>query len=70
MDWLIWIGAVISALGIAGIGVSIVMVARARRSTTDDAELRAKIQGILPLNLGALFLSVIGLMCVIVGIIL
>ncbi|EAR50409.1 hypothetical protein OG2516_02798 [Oceanicola granulosus HTCC2516] len=68
MDWLIWIGAALSVLGIAGIGVSIAMVAHAKRTIADDTALRARIQSILPINLGALFLSVIGLMCVILGI--
>ncbi|KAA9009714.1 cytochrome c-type biogenesis protein CcmH [Histidinibacterium aquaticum] len=68
MDWLIWIGAALSVLGICGIFLSIVKVSRARRAGLSDEELRKRLQGILPLNLGALFLSVIGLMAVIVGI--
>jgi hypothetical protein len=35
-----------------------------------DEELRAAVQKALPLNMGALFLSVIGLMMVIIGIFL
>ncbi len=70
MDWLIWIGAGISVIGLVGIIASIVMVTKAKRAGLDDDVLRTRVQSILPLNLGALFLSVIGLMCVIVGIIL
>ncbi|MEJ6478531.1 MAG: hypothetical protein ACI86S_002381 [Paracoccaceae bacterium] len=70
MDWLIWIGAGISVIGLIGIIASIVMVTKAKRAGLDDDVLRTRVQSILPLNLGALFLSVIGLMCVIVGIIL
>ncbi|SLN41584.1 hypothetical protein [Roseisalinus antarcticus] len=68
MDWLIWGGAAVSLVGIVGIFASILRVFRARRAGLSDEELRSRIQSILPLNLGALFLSVIGLMMVIIGI--
>ena len=70
MELLIGLGAVISLIGIAGIILSIVKVRRARKTASDDAELKAKIQAVLPLNLGAFLLSVLGLMCVVVGVIL
>jgi hypothetical protein len=57
-------------IGIAGITLSIVQVRRAKRDTTDDAELKAKIQSAMPLNLGSFLLSVLGLMCVVMGVIL
>lgn len=68
MDWLIWSGAVVSVLGLAGLVWCIVTVARARKADLPDAEMRAVMQRVLPRNLGALFLSVIGLMMVILGI--
>jgi hypothetical protein len=67
---LIWIGAALSVLGVIGIVASIVMVARAKKAKLDDAEMRARISKILPVNMGALFVSMIGLMMVIVGIVL
>ena len=67
---LIWIGAALSVLGMVGIILSIVMVAKAKRAGLEDTEMRARISKILPLNMGALFVSMIGLMMVIVGIIL
>jgi hypothetical protein len=70
MNLLIILGAVISVIGIAGIILSIVQVRRAKRDTTDDAELKAKIQSAMPLNLGSFLLSVLGLMCVVMGVIL
>jgi hypothetical protein len=70
MDWLIWIGAVISLLGLCGLILSIVQVNKARRAKLPDDEMRAAVQKALPLNLGSLFLSVIGLMAVILGIFL
>ncbi|WP_296417427.1 hypothetical protein [Pseudooctadecabacter sp.] len=70
MELLIGIGAIISLIGIAGIILSIVKVRRARQAATDDADLKARIQKVLPLNLGAFLVSVLGLMCVVVGVLL
>lgn len=70
MDFVIWIGAALSVIGLVGIGYSIVAVARAKRAGLPDDELRARISGILPVNLIALFISMIGLMAVIIGVIL
>ena len=70
MEWLVWSGALISSIGLVGLIVSILKVAKARKAGLSDEELRAAVQKVMPLNLGALFLSVIGLMIVIVGIFL
>lgn len=70
VEILIWVGAIVSLLGLAGIGVSVVKVIRARRAGLSDEDLRARLSRVLPLNLGALFLSTIGLMMVMVGILL
>ena len=70
MESLIWIGAAVTLVGLAGLVVSILRVARARRAGLSDNDLRAALQKVVPLNMGALFLSVIGLMCVVIGIML
>ena len=67
---MIWVGATLSVLGMGGIIWCIVRVARARRAKVGDEEMRAVVQSVLPINMGALFLSVIGLMLVAVGVIL
>ncbi|MFT5343668.1 MAG: hypothetical protein ACI9BH_002891 [Paracoccaceae bacterium] len=67
---MIWVGAAVSMLGLAGLVWCIIRVARARRAGLTENALRAEVQAVLPLNLGALFLSVIGLMFVIIGVIL
>lgn len=69
-DLLIWGGASLSFIGLIGLIWCIIYVARARRAHLPDAEMRAKLKTALPMNLGALFLSVIGLMLVILGIFL
>ncbi|MFK7868460.1 MAG: hypothetical protein AB8B58_04380 [Roseobacter sp.] len=69
-DILIWGGAILSMAGLAGLVWCIIFVARARRAKLPEEALRAKLRRALPINLGALFLSVMGLMLVIVGIFL
>ncbi|MEJ8560014.1 hypothetical protein QTO30_01310 [Yoonia sp. GPGPB17] len=70
MEIIVWIGAALSVVGLCGIVYSIVAVARAKRANLPDEELRTRIAKMLPINLGALFVSMIGLMAVIVGVML
>jgi hypothetical protein len=70
MEIVVLIGALLSLIGLIGIVYSIVMVTKAKRANLPDAELRARISKVLPVNLGALFVSVIGLMTVVVGVML
>ena len=70
MEYVVWGGAALSMLGLVGIIYSIVAVSRAKKAGLSDDELRTRIGYILPLNLGALFVSMIGLMTVIIGIML
>ncbi|MFO7770588.1 hypothetical protein HAT86_06960 [Roseovarius gahaiensis] len=70
MEWLIWLGALVSLIGLAGLVWCIIKVWRARKAGLDDETLRAEIRKVVPLNTGALFLSVIGLMLVVIGILL
>lgn len=70
METVIWIGAALSVIGLIGIGYSIFAVTRAKKAGLPDDELRQRIARILPINLIALFISMIGLMAVIVGVIL
>ncbi len=70
MEALIWIGAGVTLLGVAGLGWTIVRLLRLRRAGLADEVLRERLARVLPVNLGALFLSVIGLMLVVLGIML
>jgi hypothetical protein len=70
MEIVVWIGAAMSVIGLIGIGYSVVMVTRAKRANLSDADMRARLAKVLPVNLGALFISVLGLMTVAVGIML
>ena len=70
MDMLIWAGAVVTVLGLAGLIACIVKVARARAAGLPEDELKVRLQRVIALNLGALGVSAIGLMMVILGIFL
>lgn len=70
MEWLVWLGAAITLAGVAGLIASVVRVRAARRGAADDAALRALLQRVIPLNLGALLLSALGLMAVVTGLVL
>lgn len=70
MEFLVWLGAAVTVAGMIGIIYSVVLVTRARKSGLDDVALRKRLNKILPINLAALFLSVIGLMMVVVGVLL
>ena len=69
-DLLIWGGALLSLIGLMGLVWCIIFVARARKAELSDEALKEKLRKALPLNLGSLFVSVIGLMLVILGIFL
>ncbi|QDY68526.1 hypothetical protein [Qingshengfaniella alkalisoli] len=68
MQFLIWIGAAMSLIGMAGIIGCISTVAKARKTSTSDEELRVALQQVVPRNLFALLISAIGLICVVLGI--
>lgn len=70
MEIMIWVGAALSLAGLAALIWCILKVWKARKAGLSDAELRAAVQRIVPLNTGALLLSVIGLMMVVMGILL
>ena len=70
MELLIWIGSILSILGLVGLFWCIKTVLTAKKNVTSDEQLRDSLQKIVPLNMAALFLSAIGLMLVILGIIL
>ena len=70
MQTLVWIGAALSVIGLAGILGCIVAVMRARRAGLADADLRLRLQRVVAWNMAALLTSAIGLGLVAVGVIL
>lgn len=68
MTLMIWSGAAITLAGVAGLFLCVVHVVRLRRAGLPDEALRKGLQRAVVWNMGALFVSVIGLMLVILGI--
>ena len=67
---LIWGGALLSVLGLIGLLFSMYKVAKAKKNNTSDQELRDSIKAAMPLNLASMFVSVLGLMSVIIGVLM
>ena len=70
MTYLIATGAVVTVAGLVLLIYCITKIGKARKAQLSDDEMRAALQAVVPMNLGALFLSAIGLMMVVLGIIL
>jgi hypothetical protein len=70
MQVLIWAGAALTVLGLLGLVYCILRAAQAKRAGLDDAAMRAELQKVVAINLGAVGLSALGLAAVVSGILL
>jgi len=70
MDYLLAGGIVLTLAGVALLFWCIFLAMKARISGLPDAEMKASLQKVVALNLGALALSALGLMAVVVALIL
>jgi hypothetical protein len=70
MEMIVWIGAALTLVGLGMLVWCILSVAKAKRAGLPEEALKARLQKIVALNLGALAVSGIGLAAVIVGILL
>lgn len=70
MELLIWTGAALTMLGVAGLVWCIVLAMQAKKSGLPDDQIKARLQRVIVINLAALAVSGIGLMAVVVGVIL
>jgi hypothetical protein len=70
MEALVWIGAVLTVAGLAGLGYCVAVALRAKREGLQGEAMEARLRGLVAWNLGSLAVSAIGLICVLFGIIL
>ena len=70
MAYLIPVGAIVTVAGLALLMICIANINKAKRAGLSDDEMRSVLQSVVPMNLGALLVSGLGLMLVILGIIL
>ena len=69
MAVMIWSGAALTLVGVAGLVLCVLLALRAKKAGLEDAAMRAALQRVVALNLGALAISGLGLMLVVVGVI-
>jgi hypothetical protein len=70
MDILIPIGTFVALLGLAGLGYCIWLAVKAKRANLSDDEMKIRLQTVVAFNMGALALSAMGLMMVVIGVLL
>ena len=70
MENLIWIGALVSLVGIAGLVWCVLIALQAKREGLDETAMKERLQRVVAINMGALLLSAVGLMMVVIGILL
>lgn len=69
-DGIIWGGAALTMVGLAGLVWCIVTAGRAKARKLDDNAMRAVMQRVVVMNMASLGASVFGLMFVVLGIML
>lgn len=67
MQAMVWVGVALTLLGVLGLIWCIVLALRAKRSGGTEAEIRARLQRVVALNLAAMGLSAMGLGAVVFG---
>ena len=67
MQAMVWLGVALTLTGLAGLVWCIVLARRAKREGGSDAEIRAKLQRVVLINLGAMGASALGLAFVVFG---
>ncbi|MDP4033083.1 MAG: hypothetical protein Q8P60_09590 [Pseudorhodobacter sp.] len=70
MEMLIWGGAALTMIGVLTLLWCIILAMRARKSGLPDDQIKTQLQRVVVLNLGALAISGLGLIVVVVGVIL
>ncbi|ABD55553.1 hypothetical protein [Jannaschia sp. CCS1] len=70
MGWLVMAGSGVTLIGLGLLGYCIYAAFAVKKSGLDDEAMRARLQKVVAINMGALLLSVLGLMCVILGVFL
>ncbi|PWK58065.1 hypothetical protein [Roseicyclus mahoneyensis] len=70
MAALVYVGTAMALAGLLALAWCIWAAVTAKRAGLPDAELRVRLQRIVTINMGALLVSVLGLMSVVTGIFL
>lgn len=70
MTMLVYAGTALALIGLATLGYCIMAAMSAKRAGLSDHEMRERLQRIVGINMGALLMSVLGLISVVLGVFL
>ena len=70
MTWLVWTGTALTLIGLGLVIFCIIKAIRLRAAGLEDDELRLRLQRVVTINMGALLISALGLMSVVMGVML
>ena len=70
MQAMVWVGTLVSLVGVAGLFDCVMRALRVRRAGLPDEGMRSELQRVVVINMGALAVSAMGLMLVVLGIFL
>lgn len=70
MVWLVILGAIVTLAGLAGLGLCIRRAAALKGAAQDPDAVRARLHGLVALNMASVGVAFIGLALVVVGLIL
>jgi len=70
MEILVYIGTALAVAGLVGLIVCIIRARRLKNSEAPAEEIQAAFQRLAALNMGAFFLSILGLMAIVMGLFL
>ena len=70
MDWLIYLGALVTMIGLFGLGYCIWKANALRTSGLEGHDMTQALQRLIPINLASVSVAGIGLAMVVVGILL
>jgi hypothetical protein len=70
MDVMIWAGAAMTLIGVAGLAYCVIRTLRARRAGLGADAMRVELQRVIAINMAALGISALGLAAVVAGILL
>lgn len=70
MEWLIWPGALVALCGVIWLMYCVRAALKVRSAGLEPAEMEKHLQRLVAMNMGALAISSMGLMMVVVGLLL
>ncbi len=67
MDWLVYLGTAVCLAGIGGVVFCLLRALQVQKSSPDDAEIRRRLQLLIPVNYGSVLGAILGLFLVVLG---